>query len=200
MAGWCGKTTTAVVAGTLNPCYFNTAAATRLAAAAVVVALIRGSSARRLAATARGRAYLLQLPAGAVHGAQLGAAALLAALHGFALLWVTTQVPQPPFVEYSEALLLLAWAAFAVRWHWVGWVQQGAQRSLAVAVAVLWHEQHGGMAGHGHGRSSWTAGLGHARCQLAWESPRVAHVMLSYGMPLHACCCSRLSFPITLPP
>lgn len=113
MAGWCGKTTTAVVAGTLNPCYFNTAAATLLAAAAVVVALIRGSSARRLAATARGRAYLLQLPAGAVHGAQLGAAALLAALHGFALLWVTTQVPQPPFVEYSEALLLLAWAAFA---------------------------------------------------------------------------------------
>lgn len=115
MAGWCGKTTAAVVAGTLNPCYFNTAAATALAAAAVFMALVRGSSARRLAATARGRAYLLQPPSAAVHGAQLGAAALLAALHGFALLWVTTQVPQPPFVEFSEALLLLAWAAFAVR-------------------------------------------------------------------------------------
>ena len=115
MVGWCGKSTAAVVAGTLNPCYFNTAAAAVLAAAAVFAAFVRGSSARRLASTARGRAYLLQPTSGAVHAAQLGAAALLALLHGFALAWVTTQVPQPPFVAFSEALLLLAWAAFAVR-------------------------------------------------------------------------------------
>jgi hypothetical protein len=73
---------------------------------------LKGASARRLAAAARGRSYLLPRTAGVVHAAQLAASAVLLALHGFALLWATTQVPQPPFVDFSEALLLAAWAAF----------------------------------------------------------------------------------------
>ena len=103
-----------LVAGTLNPCAFNTAAAAVLVAAVGASAALQGASARRLAAAASGRSYLLPRSGGVVHAAQLAASAVLLALHGFALLWATTQVPQPPFVGFSEALLLAAWAAFLV--------------------------------------------------------------------------------------
>lgn len=114
--GWCGTAAAewGKAAHTLNPCHFNTAAAVLLVLATAVAAALSGGTARRLAAAARGRPYLLPPSGSAVHGVQLAAAAALAALHGFALLWVTTQVPQPPYVAFSESLLLLAWALFAV--------------------------------------------------------------------------------------
>lgn len=116
-SGFCGQVAGAagwLLAGTLNPCYFNTTAAAVLALAAAASALVQGSFARRLAAAARGRDYLLPRPSGAVAHAQLGAAAVLIALHGFALLWSVFQVPQPAYIDLSESLLLLAWSAFVV--------------------------------------------------------------------------------------
>ena len=117
--GFCGPAGTGwALAGTLNPCFFNTGAAIVLVVAAVASALLQGGAARRLAAAARGREYLLPRPSGGVAHAQLGAAALLLGLHGFALLWSATQVAQPAYINLSEALLLAAWGAFVVRRAW----------------------------------------------------------------------------------
>ncbi|EFN52666.1 hypothetical protein CHLNCDRAFT_58798 [Chlorella variabilis] len=112
-APWCGKVGAgAIVAATLNPCIFNTAASLLLALAAAAAALLHGSAARRLSAAAAGRPYLLPRPGAAVAHAQVAAAGVLLALHGFALVWATSQVPQPPYVVFSEALLLTAWSMF----------------------------------------------------------------------------------------
>lgn len=148
--GWCGSNYDPWVAATLNPCFFNTAAAAALFLAAAATVLLKGGNARRLAAAAHGRAYLLQPTAGGVHAVQLAGAALLAGLHALVLLWVTTQVPQPPYVAFSESLLAAAWAAFAVGAGGAAWgltgCGQGAQgcrfsRRLlhrAAAAAVLY--------------------------------------------------------------
>lgn len=114
MAPWCGKDASWAVAGTLNPCIFNPAAAALLAVAAAAVAWQQSAAARRLSAAAAGRTFVLPRGGGAAVHFQLGAAAVLLALHGFALLWVTTQAPQPPYVAFSETLLLAAWGAFLV--------------------------------------------------------------------------------------
>lgn len=115
-APWCGKIgTSAWVASTLNPCFFNTGAAVVLAAAAAAFGYSQAASARRLSDAARGRTYLLARPRAAVAHLQVAAASCLLALHGFALLWSAMQVPQPPFINFSEALLVTAWTLFLVR-------------------------------------------------------------------------------------
>jgi hypothetical protein len=115
MAPWCGDVgEEALFLATLNPCYFSTAAALVLSIAALAVALLSGASARRLASAATGRSYLLPRFSAAVAHTQALAAGVLIALHGFALVWSTTQVPQPPYVEFTEALLLTAWSLFLV--------------------------------------------------------------------------------------
>ena len=73
MAPWCGKMGTGwLVAGTLNPCAFNTAAAAVLVAAVGASAALQGASARRLAAAASGRSYLLPRTGGVVHAGATG--------------------------------------------------------------------------------------------------------------------------------
>ncbi|PSC71777.1 ATP-binding cassette sub-family B member mitochondrial [Micractinium conductrix] len=112
MGGFCGKDDHAWIADTLGPCYFNPAAAVLLAAAAAASLLLQGGAARRLTAAAAARGAALPRGSGAVAHAQLAAAAVLMALHGFALLWSATQVPQPPYVVLSESFLLVTWGAF----------------------------------------------------------------------------------------
>ena len=138
-APWCGKVGAgAIVAATLNPCIFNTAASLLLALAAAAAALLQGSAARRLSAAAAGRPYLLPRPGAAVAHAQVAAAGVLLALHGFALVWATSQVPQPPYVVFSEALLLTAWSMFMVGqlidccgwWMWIGGCGSGLAGTL----------------------------------------------------------------------
>ena len=114
MGGFCGKDDHAWIADTLGPCYFNPAAAVLLAAAAAASLLLQGGAARRLTAAAAARGAALPRGSGAVAHAQLAAAAVLMALHGFALLWSATQVPQPPYVVLSESFLLVTWGAFVV--------------------------------------------------------------------------------------
>jgi hypothetical protein len=114
-APWCGKIgTSAWVASTLNPCFFNTGAAVVLAVAAAAFGYAQATNARRLSLAARGRTYLLARPSASAAHLQVAAAGVLLALHGFALLWSTTQVPQPPFIDFSEALLITAWTLFLV--------------------------------------------------------------------------------------
>ncbi|KAL4420506.1 hypothetical protein ABPG75_010162 [Micractinium tetrahymenae] len=132
MAPWCGKNDSWAVAGTLNPCIFNPAAAALLAAVAVAVAWQQSAAASRLATAAAGRSIALPRGGGAAVHAQLGAAVALLALHGFALLWVLTQVPQPPFVAFSEALLLAAWGAF------LGLLFYCRGRAMPRAKGLLW--------------------------------------------------------------
>lgn len=133
MAPWCGKDASWAVAGTINPCIFNPAAAAVLVVVAAAVAWQQGATARRLSAAAAGRSIALPRGGGAAVHAQLGAAAVLLALHGFALLWVMTQVPQPPYVAFSEALLLAAWGAFLVS----GPLQMGA--CVRAQPRTAWH-------------------------------------------------------------
>ncbi|KAI3430799.1 hypothetical protein D9Q98_009211 [Chlorella vulgaris] len=112
-ASWCGKVgTSAWVAGTLNPCIFNTAAGLVLAAFAAVWCVLQARAARRLATAAARRSYLLSRPSTTVAHTQALAASILLSLHAFALLWSATQVPQPPYLNFSEALLVTAWTLF----------------------------------------------------------------------------------------
>lgn len=187
-SGWCGKDTGWAVAGTVNPCIFNPTAAALLLAAAAAVALLRAASARRLAAAAGGRPYLLPATSGLVHGLQLAAAGVLLALHGFALLWVTTQVAPltPGYVAWSEAGLLLAWAAFLVsRAGRRGW--QGHM----VAAGV----QQRGLAGAGRGLFLVRRALSPpAARRTAPALPQRSLTAPAHHAPCRACCCTAAAW------
>lgn len=92
--GWCGKTGEHwAIGGTLNPCYFNTAASLALLALAVVVCAQQLGRAKRLLALGGGRARLWAAPpAPGACCIQTAGVAVLALLHSLALGFVADRV------------------------------------------------------------------------------------------------------------
>lgn len=113
---WCGKDPfTWIVAGTLNPCLFNTVAVLAVLGVAAAASTQSIFYLRSLSRLGGNRSYLWAVPDARVPQiSQASAALVLALLHFSALVLFTNGFHPAPYLVVSELTLLATWTTVAV--------------------------------------------------------------------------------------
>ena len=92
---WCGLEPAGLfVAGSLNPCYFNTVASLAIALNTATVVISQVGRVRALRSLGRSRSYLWPAPGCAAYSVQIAAAVAVALAHAVVLAWSLEQVGQ----------------------------------------------------------------------------------------------------------
>lgn len=104
------------MAGTINPCIFNTISSVSLVILAVVVVTIEYRKFSTIITLPSSRTEQLwsRPRVGPVHVSQLAVAAAMTLFHSFALIYFLDHVQWTPYLIFSESLLTVTWASILV--------------------------------------------------------------------------------------